>query len=44
MHNPYDEKGDEIDAKYSVETVRHGFDLIIESQGGIHWRAHASEC
>lgn len=34
MHTPYDEKGDEIDAKYSVETVRDGFDLIIESQGG----------
>jgi len=34
MHNPYDEKGDEIDAKYSIETVKDGFDLIIESQGG----------
>lgn len=34
MHNPYNEKGDEIDAKYSVETIRDGFDLIIESQGG----------
>ena len=34
MHKPYDENGDEIDAKYSVVTVRDGFDLIIESQGG----------
>ncbi|MCE6949601.1 HNH endonuclease [Cereibacter sphaeroides] len=34
MHTPYDENGDEIDAKYSIEIVRDGFDLIIESQGG----------
>jgi 5-methylcytosine-specific restriction endonuclease McrA len=34
MHNPYNENGDEMDAKYSIETVRNGFDLIIESQGG----------
>ncbi len=34
MHKPYDEKGDEIDASYSVKTVRDGFDLLIESQGG----------
>ena len=34
MYNPYDEKGDELDAKYSVESIRGGFDLIIESRGG----------
>ncbi len=34
MYNPYDEKGDELDAKYSVESLSEGFDLIIESRGG----------
>ena len=34
MHTPYDENGDAIDAKYSIELVRDGFDLIIDSQGG----------
>ncbi|RBW53808.1 HNH endonuclease signature motif containing protein [Ruegeria sp. A3M17] len=34
MYNSYDEKGDELDAKYSVESLRGGFDLIIESRGG----------
>jgi 5-methylcytosine-specific restriction protein A len=34
MHNLYDEKGNEIDAKFSIEPFRDGFDLIIESRGG----------
>jgi 5-methylcytosine-specific restriction protein A len=34
MQKPYDDKGYEIDAMYSVESIRDGFDLIIESSGG----------
>nr|WP_320141650.1 HNH endonuclease signature motif containing protein [uncultured Cohaesibacter sp.] len=34
MYNPRDEKGDELDAKYSVESLKNGFDLVIESRGG----------
>ncbi len=34
MHKSYDETGGEIDAKFDVEIVKEGFDLIIESQGG----------
>lgn len=34
MYNPRDEKGDELDAKYSVESLKDGFDLVIESRGG----------
>lgn len=34
MHNPCDERGDELDAKYSVEPAKGGFQLIVESQGG----------
>ena len=34
MYNPCDEKGDELDAKFSVESFGDGFDLIIESRGG----------
>lgn len=34
MNNPYDENGEELDAKFAVEAVVGGFDLIIESQGG----------
>lgn len=34
MRNPYDEQGEEIDAKYSIETTHDGFDLIVESWGG----------
>ena len=34
MQNPFDEKGNAIDAEFSIEVVNGGFDLIIESQGG----------
>ena len=34
MYNPRDEKGDELDAKFSVESLKDGFDLVIESRGG----------
>lgn len=34
MYNPLDEKGDELDAKFSVESLKDGFDLVIESRGG----------
>ena len=34
MYDPHDEGGHELDAKFSIETVGSGFDLIIESQGG----------
>lgn len=34
MYNPCDEKGDELDAKFSIESFRRGFDLFIESRGG----------
>lgn len=34
MNNPRDEKGDKLDAKFSVEALKDGFDLVIESRGG----------
>ena len=34
MYNPRNEKGDQLDAKFSVESLREGFDLILESRGG----------
>jgi 5-methylcytosine-specific restriction protein A len=34
MYNPRDEKGDELDAKFSVEPHNDGFDLVLESRGG----------
>lgn len=34
MHNPYNDDGLELDAKYSIEAISGGFDLVIESQGG----------
>lgn len=34
MYNPRDEKGDDLDAKFSVESLQDGFDLVIESRGG----------
>lgn len=34
MYKPRDEKGDELDAKFSVESLKDGFDLVIESRGG----------
>lgn len=34
MYNPRDDKGTELDAKFSVEPLKDGFDLVIESRGG----------
>lgn len=34
LYNPSDENGSELDAKFSVESLRDGFDLIVESRGG----------
>lgn len=34
MYNIFDEKGAELDAKFSVASVSAGFDLIVESRGG----------
>lgn len=34
MYNLFDDKGEELDAKFSVESFRGGFDRIIESRGG----------
>lgn len=34
MHKPFDEDGNELDAAFSIEPVRRGFDLVLESRGG----------
>ena len=34
MYNSHDDQGAELDAKFSVESIKDGFDLIIESRGG----------
>lgn len=34
MDNPFDDGGNELDAKFSIELFPDGFDLVIESQGG----------
>jgi 5-methylcytosine-specific restriction endonuclease McrA len=34
MHNFFDDDGNELDAKYAVETLPGGFYLVVESRGG----------
>lgn len=34
IYNSHDDEGIELDAKFSVESLNDGFDLVIESRGG----------